>query len=212
MALTVGLSAPTNVTQPLRHRKDVTQSQFPSDDCVYNVKIQLKKLKCSLVNWVECSLTTGETGGRSLVESYQRLKKCYFMSPCLTLIITRYGSMVRWSNPGKRVAPSPTPLCCSYWKGSLRFALDYDRQLLYIYDGWLKKFIGWLRYSFGIWPNTGYFSTKHPLAVHTLLQSVFHCLVSIDQKVISSRYNVILWTFQLILVRIYIYIYIYIYK
>ena len=29
----------------------------------------------------------------------------------------------------KGVAPSPTPLCSSYWKGSLRVALDYDRQL-----------------------------------------------------------------------------------
>ena len=26
------------------------------------------------------------------------------------------------SNPGKGVAPSPTLRCCSYWKGSLRFA------------------------------------------------------------------------------------------
>ena len=30
----------------------------------------------------------------------------------------------KWSNPGKRVAPSPIPKCRSYWKGSLQVALD----------------------------------------------------------------------------------------
>ena len=33
------------------------------------------------------------------------------MPPCLTLSIIRYGSRVKWSNPGKGVAPSPTPWC-----------------------------------------------------------------------------------------------------
>ena len=31
----------------------------------------------------------------------------------------------KWSNPGKRVSPSPTHRCNSYWKGSLRVTLDY---------------------------------------------------------------------------------------
>ena len=52
-----------------------------------------------------------ETWVRSQVESYQRLKKWYLMPPCLTLSIIRYGSRVKWSNPGKWVAPSPTPWC-----------------------------------------------------------------------------------------------------
>ena len=52
-----------------------------------------------------------ETWVQSQVESYQRLKKWYLMPPCLTLSIIRYGSRVKWSNPGKWVAPSPTPLC-----------------------------------------------------------------------------------------------------
>ena len=56
------------------------------------------------------------------------------MPPCLTLSIIRYGSKVKWSNPGKRVAPSPTHWSSSYWKGSLRAPLDYGRQLyIYIY-------------------------------------------------------------------------------
>ena len=60
--------------------------------------------------------------------SHSRLKKCYLIPPCLTLCILRYGSRVKWSNPGNGVAPSPTPWCSSYWKRSLRVALDYGRQ------------------------------------------------------------------------------------
>ena len=32
--------------------------------------------------------------------------------------------MVKWSNPGKGVAPSPTSRCSSYWKRSFLVALD----------------------------------------------------------------------------------------
>ena len=32
----------------------------------------------------------------------------------------------KWRNPGKGVALSLTPWCSSYWKRSLRFALDYS--------------------------------------------------------------------------------------
>ena len=61
------------------------------------------------------------------------------MPPCLTLSIIRYGSRVKWTNPGNGVAPSPTPWCSSYRKGSFRVTLDYGRQLylltysIYIY-------------------------------------------------------------------------------
>ena len=72
-----------------------------------------------------------ETWVQSQVESYQRLKKWYLMPPCLTF---RYGSRVKWSNPWKRVAPSSTPWCSSYRKGSLRVTLNYGMgQQLYIY-------------------------------------------------------------------------------
>ena len=66
------------------------------------------------------------------VELYQRLKKWYLMLPCLTLSIIRYVSRVKWSNPGKGVAPSPTPWWSSYWKGSLLVTLDYGRQLYFM--------------------------------------------------------------------------------
>ena len=50
------------------------------------------------------------------------------MNPTLSII--RYVSRVKWSNPGKGVAPSPAPQCSSHWKGSLLVALNYGRQLL----------------------------------------------------------------------------------
>ena len=51
--------------------------------------------------------------------------------PCLTLSIIRYGSRVKWNNPGKSLAPSRTPWCSSYRKRSLRVTLDYGHQLYF---------------------------------------------------------------------------------
>ena len=70
-------------------------------------------------HWLECSPIARETWVQSQVESYQRLKKWYLMPPCLTLSIIRYGSRVKWSNPGKGIAPSPTPWCCKLSKREL---------------------------------------------------------------------------------------------
>ena len=80
--------------------------------------------------WVECMSMAWETRVQSQVESYQRLQKWYLISPCFTLSIIRYVSKVKWSNPGKGVAPSPTPQCSSYWKGSPQVTLNYGHQLL----------------------------------------------------------------------------------
>ena len=41
--------------------------------------------------------------------------------------------MVKWSNTGKGVTPSPSPWCSSYWKGSLLVALDFT-YLLVLYN------------------------------------------------------------------------------
>ena len=62
-----------------------------------------------------------------------KTQKWYLIPPCLTLSIIRYGSRVKWSNPGKGVAPSPIPWCSSYGKGSLRVTLNYSRQLYLLY-------------------------------------------------------------------------------
>ena len=73
--------------------------------------------------------------GSILGRVISKTQKWYLMPPCLTLSIIRYGSRVKWSNPRKGIAPSPTPRCSSYWKGSLRVALDYGRQL-YLFMLW----------------------------------------------------------------------------
>ena len=74
-----------------------------------------------------------ETWVQSQIESYQRLKKWNLTPPCLTLSNIRYGSRVKWSNPWKGVAPSPTPWCSSYRKGSLRAISYYSHQLYFTY-------------------------------------------------------------------------------
>ena len=103
-----------------------------------------------------------ETWIQSQVESYQRLKKCYLIPPCLTLSIIRYGSRIKWSNPGKRVAPSPTPWCSSYQKGSLWVILDYGCQFYYFTYSHTVKWLQVLRFS-------TYYSIKLQSFVYTQL-------------------------------------------
>ena len=61
-------------------------------------------------------------------------KKRIFCSFCQNSIYI-YIYIYTW----KGVAPSPTPQCSSYRKGSLRVALDYSRQLKYIYIDKIKE-------------------------------------------------------------------------
>ena len=61
------------------------------------------------------------------------------MPLCLTLIVGRYGSRVKWSNPGNRVTP-PTLWYSSYWKGSLRVTFDYGCQL-YFLQLWISQIV-----------------------------------------------------------------------
>ena len=111
-----------------------------------------------------------ETWVQSQVESYQRLEKWYLMLPCLTLSIIRLGSRVKWSNLGKGIAPSPTPQCSSYRKGSLLFALDYGRQLyFYLY---IAKYS--LVQSAGVVEYTDCFSAEGPDTPPT---SVLHMIL-----------------------------------
>ena len=93
---------------------------------------------------VECSPMAWETGVQSQVESYQRLRKWHLIPPCLTLSIIRYVSRVKWSNPEKGVAFSPTPQCSNYWKGSFRVALDNGHQLYLLTN--VHTCIDWIVY------------------------------------------------------------------
>ena len=56
----------------------------------------------------------GRPGFNPRTSHIKDLKKWYLMPPRLTLSIIRYGSWIRWSNPGKGVAPFPIPWCSSY--------------------------------------------------------------------------------------------------
>ena len=67
-----------------------------------------------------------------MVALYHRLLKWYLIPPCLTLSNIRYVSRVKWSNPVKGVAPSPTPRCSSYRKASLLVTLDFGHQFTYL--------------------------------------------------------------------------------
>ena len=83
----------------------------------------------SLVWWVECSPVVRETWGSIPGRIIPKTLKWYLIPPCLILNNIRYVSRVKWSNPRKGIAPSPTPRCSSYWKGSLLVSLNYGRQL-----------------------------------------------------------------------------------
>ena len=67
--------------------------------------------------------------GRVIPKSQKMLLNASLLN---TLSIIRYGSRVKWSNPGKGVAPSHTPWCSSYRKGSLRVTLD-KRETTYLF-------------------------------------------------------------------------------
>ena len=102
-----------------------------------------------------------ETGVQSQVASYQRLLKWYLIPPCLTLSNISYISRVKWSNPGKGVAPSPTPRCSSYRKGSLWITLDYGSQLYFTFT------YSSLRFSSHTWNEAMHNVSAHQLPQRT---------------------------------------------
>ena len=63
----------------------------------------------------------------------QRPRRSGFNPRSKTQKIMWYRSRVKWSKLGKGVAPSPTPWCSSYWKGSLQVTLGYGHQLYFTY-------------------------------------------------------------------------------
>ena len=55
------------------------------------------------------------------------------MPPCLTLSIIRYGSRVKWNNPGKGVAASLHLGVVAIEEGAFGLPLTKGRQLIYLY-------------------------------------------------------------------------------
>ena len=89
------------------------------------------------------------------------------MLSCLTLSIIRYVSRVKKSNPGKGVAPSPTPRCSSYRKGSLRVTLDYGHQL-YLRTAKIKE----PRKKLSPWDNSIFFAQAIRTA-HVIITMIY---------------------------------------
>ena len=59
-------------------------------------------------------LANGPEGRDSIPDRVlPKTQKWYLMPLFVSFTIIRYGSKVKWSNPGKGVAPSPTPQCSS---------------------------------------------------------------------------------------------------
>ena len=65
------------------------------------------------------------------------IPKTYKMVLDTSLLNTQHYkvlSRIKWSNPEKGVTPSSIPRCSNYWKGNLQVALDYGRQLYFLYS------------------------------------------------------------------------------
>ena len=108
------------------NKDDVNSPNILSNN---NHQASSQKLRQITGNYLQCSPIVPETWVQSQVESYQKFLKWYLIPLCLTLSNVRYVSRIKWSNPEKGVALSPTPRCSSYWKGSLLVTLDYGYQL-----------------------------------------------------------------------------------
>ena len=81
-------------------------------------------------------------------------QKLYLMLPCLTLSITSYRSMIKRAILGKELIPTLRLWFPSYWKWSLRFALNYGWPT-YLYMSVQKLALNnlqWLVQQFYKWP------------------------------------------------------------
>ena len=82
-------------------------------------KIALPLKWCPWHHSMDFSMSLLDEGEVDAAWSYKFHLVCIWedlIPPCLTLSIIRYVSRVKWSNPGKGVASSPTPRYTSYWK------------------------------------------------------------------------------------------------
>ena len=112
---------------------------FPANLADFNYAVIWRVLTCPVISKSSSFCTTSLVSlprvpiTIGIIVTFRRkiISKRYLILPCCTLSIIRYASRVKLINPVKKIVPSPTPWCCSYWKGSFRDALDYDRQLYF---------------------------------------------------------------------------------
>ena len=128
----------------------------------------------------------GSIPGRVLPKT----KKWYLMPTCLAISMIKYGSRVKWVNPGKGVAPSPTYRCSSYRKGGLRVTLDYGRQLYLLYFYPIRIILKQFNLAHRWFSNVYYYYSKE--FFHGAVVNVLDC----DSEFKSS--HAITFTFRLI--------------
>ena len=118
-----------------------------------------------------------ETGVQSQVKSYQRLKKkkkkkkkWYLIPPSLTLSIIRYGSRVKWSNPGNGVVAIEKGAFGSPWTKITNFTYFYFISVVQKNNGF---FFLWYSYS-----QTGYTSLYQVITVFELFTSLYTGIIN----------------------------------
>ena len=87
-----------------------------------------------LALWLECLPMARETGVQSQVKLYQRLKKMVLDAFLLNTQHYKVWIKGKVEQSRERSSAFPTPRCSSYWKGSLRVALDYGHQLYFFFN------------------------------------------------------------------------------
>ena len=86
-----------------------------------------------LVDRVGSVFTNGSRDhGSILSQVIPKTQKILFNASLLNTQHYKVWIKGKWSNPGKGVAPSPTPECSSFWKGNLHVTLDNSQPTLYI--------------------------------------------------------------------------------
>ena len=117
----------------------------------------------------QCFGDLGSIPGRVIPKT---LKMALDISLLNTQLI-RYVSRVKWSNPGKEVAPSLTPQCSSNWKGASWSPSTTVANYIYISVYWIS-FLS--KHSNGI---------KHiDKKVYIFILRSLFCLTSVDDQIV----------------------------
>ena len=108
------------------------QENFSASHCGKVSVISYTYTYSPLAYWVECLPMARRLGFNPRL-SHTKDSKMVLDTSLLNTQHYKVQIKGKWSNPGKGVAPSPTPWCNSYWKASLWVAFNYSQPTLYIY-------------------------------------------------------------------------------
>ena len=102
----------------------------------------------------------------------------------------------KWNNSGEGVVPLPIPWCSSYWKRSLRVALDYGQPTnttyiyIYIYIYISVATLAYFCYSCPPPPSVNFSSqpvVRGPkVSHHSCYCVILHCIAQIDKRTLHG--------------------------